>query len=71
MEKNDAQLIQDTLSGDDAAFSTLVEKYQRGETWNAFCPKPEGEALGLIITDEIQAKRIGMFHIPLQAEHVN
>ncbi|MDE0012607.1 MAG: sigma-70 family RNA polymerase sigma factor [Candidatus Poribacteria bacterium] len=30
MEKeNDVQLIQDTLSGDEAAFSTLVQKYQR------------------------------------------
>ena len=27
--ENDVQLIQDTLSGDDAAFSTLVQKYQK------------------------------------------
>ena len=27
--ENDIQLIQDTLSGDDAAFSTLVQKYQK------------------------------------------
>ena len=27
--ENDVQLIQDTLSGDDTAFSTLVQKYQR------------------------------------------
>ena len=25
-----------------------------GETWNAFCPRPEGHAVGLIITDEAQ-----------------
>lgn len=30
MEKNDVQLIRSTLSGDDAAFSTLVKKYQKG-----------------------------------------
>ena len=29
MEKDDVQLIRSTLSGDDAAFSTLVEKYQK------------------------------------------
>ena len=28
-EKNDAQLIDDILSGDDGAFNTLVEKYQK------------------------------------------
>ena len=25
-----------------------------GETWNAFCPKPEGHAVGFVITDETQ-----------------
>ena len=29
MERDDVQLIRSTLSGDDAAFSTLVEKYQK------------------------------------------
>ena len=29
MEKDDAQLIREILSGDDAAFSTLIQKYQR------------------------------------------
>ena len=29
MDKNDAQLIRDILSGDDAAFSILVDKYQK------------------------------------------
>ncbi len=29
MEKDDVQLIHSTLSGDDAAFSTLVQKYQK------------------------------------------
>ena len=29
MEKDDAQLIRETLSGDDAAFSTLMRKYQK------------------------------------------
>ena len=29
MEKDDAQLIREILSGDDAAFSTLIRKYQR------------------------------------------
>lgn len=29
MEKDDAQLIRSVLSGDDAAFSTLVQKYQK------------------------------------------
>ena len=29
-EENDAQLIDDILSGDDAAFNTLVHKYQKG-----------------------------------------
>ena len=28
-QENDAQLIDDILSGDDAAFNTLVEKYQQ------------------------------------------
>ena len=26
-----------------------------GETWNIFCPRPEGHAVGLIVTDETQA----------------
>ena len=26
-----------------------------GKTWNAFCPRPEGHAVGLIITDEAQS----------------
>ena len=30
MEKEDAQLIQNILLGDDAAFNTLVQKYQKG-----------------------------------------
>ncbi len=30
MEKDDVELIQRVLSGDEAAFSTLVEKYQKG-----------------------------------------
>ena len=30
MEREDAQLIQNVLSGDDAAFNTLVHKYQKG-----------------------------------------
>ena len=29
MEKDDVQLIRRTLSGDDAAFSTLVQKYRK------------------------------------------
>ena len=29
MEKDDAQLIREILSGDDTAFSTLIQKYQR------------------------------------------
>ena len=28
-QENDIQLIRDTLSGDDAAFNTLVQKYQK------------------------------------------
>ena len=28
-QKSDAQLVDDILSGDDAAFDTLVEKYQK------------------------------------------
>ena len=34
MEKDDVQLIRSILSGDDKAFSTLVEKYQTART----CP---------------------------------
>ena len=30
MEREDAQLIQNVLLGDDAAFNTLVHKYQKG-----------------------------------------
>ena len=30
MEKDDVQLIQRILSGDDEAFTTLVQKYQKG-----------------------------------------
>ena len=30
MERDDVQLIRSTLSGDDAAFNTLVKKYQKG-----------------------------------------
>lgn len=30
MEKNDAQLIRSVLSGDEAAFGTLIQKYQKG-----------------------------------------
>ena len=26
-----------------------------GETWHEFCPRPEGQAIGLIITDAVQA----------------
>ena len=25
-----------------------------GKTWNAFCPRPEGHVIGLIITDDVQ-----------------
>lgn len=27
----------------------------KGETWNAFCPRPEGQTIGLIVTDASQA----------------
>ena len=30
MVENDAQLIQKTLAGDEAAFTALVRKYQKG-----------------------------------------
>ena len=31
MEKNDVELIQRVLSGDENAFSILVKRYQKGE----------------------------------------
>ena len=33
----------------------ILASTDNGETWNAFCPKPEGHATGLIITDGTQA----------------
>ena len=37
------------------AKNEIFASTDNGETWNAFCPKPEGDALGLIITDATQA----------------
>lgn len=40
MQKDDVQLIQDVLAGDHTAFTTLVEKYQKGVhalAWQKIC----------------------------------
>ena len=38
------------LVSGDAVFTSIDE----GETWNAFCTRPEGEAIGFVVTDEVQ-----------------
>ena len=38
------------LLSNDAVFASTDE----GETWNAFCTRPEGNAIGFVVTDEAQ-----------------
>ena len=38
------------LVSNDTVFTSTDE----GETWNAFCTRPEGDAIGFVVTDEVQ-----------------
>ena len=45
------------LVSNDAVFASADD----GETWNAFCTRPEGNAIGLVITDVAQQAGITMY----------
>ena len=40
-----------------AATDTVFASTDNGETWNAFCARPEGNAIGFVITDVAQGSR--------------
>ncbi len=48
---------------------TIFVSTDDGETWNAFCIRPEGDAVGLVIVDEVQ-QADGTMYLALQDKGV-
>ena len=54
-----------------AATDTVFASTDNGETWNTFCPRPEGNAIGFIIVDGIQGTASGItMYLALQNKGV-
>ena len=46
-----------------AATDTVLASTDNGETWRMLCARPEGNAIGFVIVDEIQGTGFGDYDV--------